>query len=173
MQCLGRSRRNFQTITHLQTLIPRKAAEAQTEDRLDGRKPERPESMPRKRRKNGGGSLVEAGKATQFKAGNPGGPGRPATSKFADAARWLAAQIGARDKTNALRLAESCFKRAMNGSARHAELLLAYAEGRPRQTVEMSGPNGGAMRFESMSDVELDARLDELLKKFQEDRRKK
>lgn len=48
-----------------------------------------------------------------------------------------------------------CFKRAMRGSARHFELLVAYVEGKPKQGVELSGPDGGAMKFENMSDAEL------------------
>jgi hypothetical protein len=116
------------------------------------------------------GPSPDVGKATQFKVGNPGGPGRPATAKFADAARWLSAQVGVRDKTNALRLAESCLQRAMNGSAKHAELFLNYAEGRPRQGVDVEV--GGAMRFTTMTHAEIDARIAELLKKYQQEKKK-
>ena len=62
-----------------------------------------------------------------------------------------------------------CFKKAMHGSPRHLELLLAYVEGRPKQGVELSGPDGCAMRFESMTDAELDARIQELQRKYRED----
>jgi hypothetical protein len=66
-------------------------------------------------------------------------------------------------------LAEHCYRRALRGSARHAELFLAYSEGKPKQGVELSGPDGGAMRFESMTDAEIDARLQELLRKYRQD----
>jgi hypothetical protein len=46
-------------------------------------------------------------------------------------------------------------------------LLLAYVEGKPKQGVELSGPDGSAMKFEGMSDTELDARLKDLLEKYQ------
>jgi hypothetical protein len=54
-------------------------------------------------------------------------------------------------------LAEHCFRQALKGSARHTELLLAYTEGTPKQGVELSGPDGGGMKFENMSDAEIDA----------------
>ncbi len=104
-----------------------------------------------------------------FRPGQSGNPqGRPRTAKFSDAARRLAEEIGRRGKTGAEQLAEHCFKRALRGSARHAEIFLNYAEGRPKQAVELSGPDGGVMRFENMSEAELDARLKDLLKKYQE-----
>ena len=57
----------------------------------------------------------------------------------------------------------------MRGSARHFELLVAYVEGKPKQGVELSGPDGGAMKFENMSAAELDTRLKDLLEKYQEE----
>jgi hypothetical protein len=82
----------------------------------------------------------------------------------------LAEEIGKRGKTGAEQLAEHCFRRALRGSARHAEIFLNYAEGRPRQAVELSGPNAGAIRFQNLSDAEMDARIAELLEKFKESR---
>lgn len=65
-----------------------------------------------------------------------------------------------------------CFKRAMHRSARHLELLLAYVEGKPKQGVELSGPDGGAMKFENMSDAEINAQLKALLEKYQEEKKR-
>jgi Family of unknown function (DUF5681) len=107
-----------------------------------------------------------------FKPGISGNPnGRPRTAKFSEAARRLAEEIGQNGKTGAEQLAEHCFRCALKGSARHAELFLAYTEGKPKQGVELSGPNGGAMRFENMTDAELDARLQELQSKYREGQR--
>ena len=105
-----------------------------------------------------------------FRPGVSGNPnGRPRTAKFSEAARQLLAEIDAKSgETNAESLVRHCFKRAMHGSARHLELLLAYVEGKPKQGVELSGPDGGAMKFENMSDAELDTRLKDLLEKYQE-----
>jgi hypothetical protein len=100
----------------------------------------------KKRHGNGNGfkgPTPDVGKATQFKAGNPGGPGRPRTAKFSEAAREILAEIDAKSgETNAGCLVRHCFKKAMHGSARHLELLLAYAEGKAKQIIEASGPNG-------------------------------
>jgi hypothetical protein len=52
------------------------------------------------------------------------------------------------------------------------ELLVAYVEGKPNQGVELSGLDGGAMRFENMSDAELDVQLKALLEKYQEEKKR-
>jgi hypothetical protein len=105
-----------------------------------------------------------------FRPGVSGNPnGRPRTAKFSEAARRLAEEIGQNGKTGAEQLAEHCFRCALKGSARHAELFLAYTEGKPKQGVELSGADGGAMRFENMSAEQLDVRLKELMKKWQSD----
>jgi hypothetical protein len=82
-----------------------------------------------------------------FQPGVSGNPnGRPRTAKFSEAARQLLAEIDVKSgETNAECLVRHCFKKAKQGSPRHLELLLAYVEGKPKQGVELSGPNGGAM----------------------------
>ncbi len=106
-----------------------------------------------------------------FLPGQSGNPqGRPRTAKFSDAARRLAEELGQGGKTGAEHLAEHCFRQALKGSARHAELFLHYTEGKPKQGVELSGPDGGAMKFENMSEAELDQRLKALLEKYQQEK---
>jgi hypothetical protein len=83
----------------------------------------------------------------------------------------LAEEIGQNGTTGAEQLAEHCFRQALKGSARHAELFLAYREGKPKQDVELSGPNRDAMKFENMSEAELDARLKALLGKYQQEKK--
>jgi hypothetical protein len=83
----------------------------------------------------------------------------------------LAEEIGEDGTTGAEQLAEHCFHQALKGSARHAELFLNYTEGKPKQGVELSGPNGATMKFENMSsEAELDARLKALLEKYQQEK---
>src|ERR1700680_4805568 len=79
-----------------------------------------------------------------FQPGVSGNPnGRPRTAKFSEAAREILAEIDAKSgETNAECLVRHCFKKATHGSARHLELLLAYAEGKAKQIIEASGPNG-------------------------------
>jgi hypothetical protein len=81
----------------------------------------------------------------------------------------LSEEIGQDGRTGAEQLADYCFHRALKGSARHAELFLNYTEGKPKQGVELSGLNGDAMKFANMSEAELNARLKELLQKYEQE----
>ena len=76
-----------------------------------------------------------------FQPGVSGNPnGRPRTAKFSEAARQLLAEIDAKSgETNAECLVRHCFKKAMHGSARHLELLLAYVEGSPNRALNSPG----------------------------------
>jgi len=88
-------------------------------------------------------SLVEAGRATQFRPGESGNlQGRPATAKFSQACKELAAEIHPKQRcTKAQALAAKCYERAMKGKGnpRWAELFLHYAEGKPAQTLNLAG----------------------------------
>jgi hypothetical protein len=117
------------------------------------------------------GPSPDVGKATQFKPGNPGG-GRPRTAKFAEAVRQLAAEVGRDGKTKMQKLAEHCYKRAMAGSIRHAELVLHYGEGRPalRSEEELSPmeqpslPATDASKLENKSVAEIETFREKLLR---------
>jgi hypothetical protein len=122
-----------------------------------------------KQRENRVGGVTGKG----FQPGVSGNPnGRPRTAKFSEAARQLLTETDRKSgETNAELLVRHCFKRAVHGSARHLELLLAYVEGKPKQGVELSGPNGDGMRFENMSEAQIDARLKALLEQYQQEKR--
>jgi hypothetical protein len=97
------------------------------------------------------------------RSGNPNG--RPRTAKFSEAARELIAEIGSAGRTGAEELAQYCFRRALKGSARHAELLLNYSEGKPKQGLELSGSEAEPIRFLSLTWEQIEARVNELLEK--------
>lgn len=91
--------------------------------------------------------------------------GRPRTAKFSEACRRLFEEIGQNGKTGAEELAEHCFRRALKGSARHAELFLNYSEGKPKHGPELSGLDGEPIRFQNFTRDQLEARVNELLEK--------
>jgi hypothetical protein len=98
---------------------------------------------PGNRQKTGfRGPSPNVGKATQFKPGqpSPNPNGRPRTAKFSEACQRLAEEIDPKTKrTGAETLALHAYRKALRGSARHAEIFLNYAEGKPRQAFEIAG----------------------------------
>jgi hypothetical protein len=79
---------------------------------------------------------------TKWKKGcpSPNPKGKPSMRRLTDAARAILAQVDEKtQKSGAETLAALMFRRAKQGSVKHAALLLAYAEGRPAQNVNVSG----------------------------------
>lgn len=71
---------------------------------------------------------------TRFKKGQPSAnpAGRPKHVVFDQAARAILSEVDPKlQKSGAERLVEQMFRRALQGSFKHAELLLGYAMGRP------------------------------------------
>jgi hypothetical protein len=65
---------------------------------------------------------------------------------FSAAAKAILAEEDPKlQKTGAERLIEQAFRRALQGSYRHLELLLAYAEGKPKQSLEATGRDGNPL----------------------------
>jgi len=87
------------------------------------------------------GKPFEPGNKFGFRPGQSGNPGgRPKTKQFAEAARkWLASNYERSPHlSNAEALAEFLGKEALGGEIAAARVLIEYAEGRPRQALEIS-----------------------------------
>ena len=79
---------------------------------------------------------------TKWKKGcpPPNPKGRPSLKRFSDAAKAILAQVDEKTgKSGAETLIKLMFQRAKQGSVKHAALLLAYAEGKPPQNVNLTG----------------------------------
>jgi hypothetical protein len=79
---------------------------------------------------------------TKWKKGcpPPNPKGRPSMRRLSDAAKTVLAEVDPKTgKSGAETLADLMFRRAKQGSVKHAALLLAYAEGKPPQNVNVSG----------------------------------
>jgi hypothetical protein len=79
---------------------------------------------------------------TKWKKGcaSPNPKGRLSTRRLSDAAKTVLAEVDPKTgKSGAETLAALMFRRAKQGSIKAAALLLAYAEGKPAQNVNVSG----------------------------------
>ena len=56
-------------------------------------------------------------------------------------------------------------RRARKGDLRAIQLIAERTQGKPMRAVEISGPEGGALEMDHMTDEELDQRINELLAK--------
>ena len=85
---------------------------------------------------------------------------------FSEAVRELLAEEDPKKrKTKARLLVEQAYARALRGSARHLQILLDRAEGKPRQSLELTGGDGGpvSLKYANMPIEEVERRIEELL----------
>lgn len=96
-------------------------------------------------------------------SGNPGG--RPKKTPLADACRDLLEEAVPRDRSGrsyAEAIAEKLAKKALRGNIAAVREIADRAEGKARQAMEVSGPEGGPLDFRNMTDEELHRRLEQL-----------
>jgi hypothetical protein len=96
----------------------------------------------------------------RFKRGNCAsvGYGRPKHALFDQAARAILSEVDPKlQKSGAERLVEQMFRRALQGSFKHAELLLGYAMGRP--VAQNLNVNANVNNEPQMSDAEVHEKL--------------
>lgn len=97
-------------------------------------------------------------------SGNPGG--RPKRRLIDEVLNEL---LLTEDSKVAEAIARALLGKAKAGDLRAIQLVVERVQGRPKQAMELSGIDGGPMRFEDMSDEQLDYRLKELLEKWKTD----
>lgn len=98
--------------------------------------------------------------------GNVGG--RPKKTPLTDACRELLVKPVPDDPTGqtyAEAIVERLAEAALNGNIAAAREIADRAEGKARQSMEVSGPEGGAVELKNMTDVQLAQRLSEVMAK--------
>src|SRR6516225_9148471 len=101
----------------------------------------------------------------RFKKGNCANPnGRPKHAVFDQAAREILSAVDPKlQKSGAERLVEQMFRRALQGSFKHAELLLGYAMGRPvAQNLNLNAE----INKPEMSIEQVDAKLTDMFSRM-------
>ncbi len=127
--------------------------------------------MPENREKTGfRGPNPRVGKATQFQPGRSGNAGgRPKKTPLTDACRELLNKPAPDDpagRNYAEAIVERLAKAALAGSIPAAREIADRAEGKARQSMEVSGPDGKAVELQNMTDEQLAQRLSELMSKW-------
>lgn len=101
---------------------------------------------------------------TPGQSGNPSG--RPKKRLIDEVLKEL---LLTEDSKVAEAIAQVLLGKAKRGDLRAIQLVVERVQGRPKHSMELSGIDGGPMRFEDMSDEQLDHRLKELLEKWKTD----
>lgn len=99
-------------------------------------------------------------------SGNPGG--RP-KKRLIDQA--LEEMLTAKDSALAETIAKALLARARKGDLRAIQMIAERTQGRPRQAMELSGPEGGPLEIEDMTDEQLDERITKLLAEWKPGRK--
>lgn len=97
--------------------------------------------------------LKNGAKRGRFKKGNPGGPGRgkgKRDNSIENALNIIREAITEEDLTAVI---QRMVKAAKAGNVRAAQLLLAYKAGKPKETVEISGADGDAIKVDIGGDL--------------------
>lgn len=84
---------------------------------------------------------------------------------------WSAEIARAVFEGNAEAVYKAMCKALLKGNAYTFKELADRAYGKVKERIEHSGPDGGAMRFDGLTPEELDARLKDLLNKYQESKK--
>lgn len=102
-----------------------------------------------------------------WKPGESGNPGGRPRKRLID--RELEELLTKEDSALAKAIAEVLLARARKGDLRAIQLVAERTEGRPRQAMEVSGPEGERLAVEFLTDAQLEERIEELRTKMQGD----
>jgi hypothetical protein len=97
---------------------------------------------------------------TPGQSGNP--RGRPRKRLLDEALEDL---LASNDSRAARDVAVALVKKARKGDIRAIQLLAERTQGKPMRAIEISGPDGGALEIDHMTDQQLDQRINELMAK--------
>jgi hypothetical protein len=94
-------------------------------------------------------------------SGNPGG--RPKKRLIDEALEEL---LASNDSEAARDVAAALLKRARKGDIKAIQLIAERTQGKPMRAIEISGPDGGALEIDRMTDQQLEQRISELMGKL-------
>ena len=104
-----------------------------------------------------------------WKPGQSGNPrGRPRKQLIDEALEDLLASNGSEAAQD---VAVALLKRARKGDIRAIQLIAERTQGKPRRAIEISGPDGGAVEIDRMTDEQLDQRINKLLAQCNSERK--
>jgi hypothetical protein len=74
--------------------------------------------------------------------------------------------LATNDSEAARDVAAALLKRARKGDIRAIQLIAERTQGKPMRAIEISGPDGGALEIDRMTDEQLDQRINELMEQL-------
>lgn len=95
-----------------------------------------------------------------WKPGESGNPGGRPRKRLID--RELEEMLSSEDSSLAKAIAKALVNRARRGDLKAIQLVAERTEGRPRQAMEVSGPDGERLALEFMTDEQLNERIAQL-----------
>jgi hypothetical protein len=123
--------------------------------------------MTTQKRRRGNPKIKELGISTRFQPGQSGNPtGRPKNYVLTDMLNAICREIEPKSaKTYGQLAAEALLNKAFRGDVQAFRELADRTEGKPRQQMELTGAQGSPLLPAEMSLEQVQARIDELLKK--------
>jgi HPt (histidine-containing phosphotransfer) domain-containing protein len=101
-----------------------------------------------------------------WKPGQSGNPGGRPKGRLIDEA--LEELLLGNDSELALAIAKKLLARAKAGEVKAIQLVAERVQGKPKRQIELSGPDGGPLDINNMTNAELDQRIAELTEKLKE-----